>query len=254
MIPPGSNVGAADKVIYLPKMPEHLAGGSGGPLAYKSFSGVDIKVGIMMDQQQNEYSAESGPDMPFSMFAELQTLSITSFRSTGPVRCLGESQPRAILRGARTIGGSLVFAQFDQNAFWRMMRLSDKGEVYNQDEPFFIDQLPPFDIIAYGSNEYGNTATLFVGGVTIGQTGTTLSVHDIYTEATYSYIAQYYIPWSPSGSFRDYMREIWWEQNFAASLQAGKFADSLKAAESGAVVAESPESWLTERLFDEGYA
>ena len=221
--------------------PFHLSD-YGGNLSQKSFSGVDIKIGIMMQQQSTDILDTGALQIPFSVFAELQTLSITSFRSTGPVRCLGESQPRTILRGARTIGGSMVFAQFDQNAFSRMLRQSDSHEVVNPDEPFFIDQLPPFDIIAYGSNEYGNTATLMVGGVSIGQTGTTLSVHDIYTEATYSYTAQYYIPWSPAGSFKEFMKYQWYHQRQAASAECLK--RSQKVTETGIDLEASPESWL----------
>ncbi len=228
--------------------PFHLQSSAAGSLSQKSFSGVDIKIGIMMQQQKTNTIEAGGVQLPFSVFAELQTLSITSFRSTGPVRCLGESQPRTILRGARTIGGSMVFAQFDQNAFYRMMRTSDSHEVYNPDEPFFIDQMPPFDIIAYGSNEYGNTAILMVGGVSIGQTGTTLSVHDIYTEATYSYTARYYIPWSPAGSFKDMMRDVWWEQRSAASAQSHRI--SKRTSEMGIDLDESPSAWMAQTFVD----
>lgn len=233
-------------------LPHHLKVSAAGGLQDRSFSGVDIKVGIMMPQQNHPQVTNPEAELPFQIFAELQTLTITSFRSTGPVRCLGESQPRAILRGARTIGGSLVFAQFDQNAFWRMMRVSEQDEVYNPDEPFFIDQIPPFDIVAYGSNEYGNTAMLMVGGVILGQTGTTLSVHDIYTESTYSYTARYYIPWSPAGSFRDQMRELWWENTQSASARAEQFARSLGGVHYGEVLEfEGPEAWQLQQMLRE---
>ena len=202
------------------KLPSHLDPNEGSPLRFKSFSGVDIRVGIYMGQEDDPSVEHPSQRLPFMEFGELQTLTISSFRSTGPVRCLGESQPRTILRGARTIGGSMVFAQFNHNAFSRMLVASQGHEVYNADEPFFIDQIPPFDIVCYGSNEYGNTAGLVVGGVAIGQTGTTLSVHDIFTEATYTYTARYYVPWSPLGDMRKLMQKFWWENTLSASASA----------------------------------
>ena len=199
----------------IPSYPQHLSHHQDRPHRFNSFSGGDIRCGIIMDGENIDGSEVF--DTPFMEFGELQTLTVSSFRSTGPVRCFGESQPRVILRGARTVGGSLVFAQFDENAFQRMMRRSSRDEVYNQDEPFFIDQLPPFDIICQGTNEFGNSSMLMVGGVTIGQTGTTLSVHDIFTESTYTYTARFYIPWSPAGSFQDQMRTMWWESHMSGS-------------------------------------
>jgi len=230
-----------------PSLPFHLSPAHDGTSLFNSFSGVDIKVGMYMGQQDPPMGYDDPNQIPFMVFGELQTLAISSFRSTGPVRCLGESAPRAILRGARTIGGSMVFAQFNHNAFHRMMRISQQYEVYNADEPFFIDQIPPFDILCLGSNEYGSTAGLSVGGVTIGQTGTTLSVHDIFTEATYTFTARYYIPWSPLGSMRELMKQEWFESNQAASAKSAQFAQQLAGGSQGGLEVpgnEAHQIWI----------
>lgn len=183
---------------------------SENPLMFHSYSGSDMQCVIRMDRQLESSvgKAEDIQQDPVYQFAELQTLSISTFRSVHPVRRLGESQPAAYTRGARTIGGTLVFAQFANNAFEKMYRLSTNGEVYEPGEPFFVDQLPEFDIIVSATNEYGISSNLIVGGITLQQTGTTLSVHDLYTEATYGWVGRFYIPLSQVGDYRKLMREV----------------------------------------------
>ncbi len=183
---------------------------SDNPLMFHSYSGSDMQCIIRMDRQLETSvgKLEETQQDPVYHFAELQTLSISTFRSVHPVRRLGESQPVAYTRGARTIGGTLVFAQFANNAFEKMYRLSTEGEVYDPGEPFFVDQLPEFDIIIQATNEYGLSSNLIVGGITLQQTGTTLSVHDLYTEATYGWVGRFYIPLSETQDYRKLMREI----------------------------------------------
>ena len=180
------------------------------PVQWNSLTGVDMVAAFRFrTTDQNALATTT--------FAELQTLSISSTRSVYPVRCLGESLVRAYTRGARTFAGSLIFTMFDRDPLMELSQRDDLQEALNPDEPFFMDQLPEFDIIVSGINEYGAMSTAIVGGVTITNYGTTLSIHDIYTEISYTYVARFYIPFSPDRRAVDAARDMMQTQRRAAS-------------------------------------
>lgn len=52
------------------------------------------------------------------------------------------------------------------------------------------DMLPPFDIILSFQNESGAFSKMKILGVTIVDEGTTMSVDDLITESTYTYMAR----------------------------------------------------------------
>ena len=49
--------------------------------------------------------------------------------------------------------------------------------------------MPPFSVIITAANETGGVAMQAIHGITLMNYGTTYSVHDIFTETTYSYVA-----------------------------------------------------------------
>lgn len=155
---------------------------------WQSFSGTDIKAFIYLPSiSKNVLNNDAAPKT--KLFAELQTLSISSTRSVSPVRVLGRSNPKAYTRGARTIAGTLVFAHVNRDPF---------QEVYDEDilentvyssSSLVSDQLPPFTIVLTAANEKGAVAVQAIHGVTLVNYGTTYSIDDLYTELVYSYVA-----------------------------------------------------------------
>lgn len=59
----------------------------------------------------------------------------------------------------------------------------------------YHDQIPPFDIVLVASNEYGHAARMMIVGVEIMNTGSGLSVDDITTDESCTFVATSMIPW-----------------------------------------------------------
>ena len=192
------------------------AGGRGeseDPMRWHSFSGADLQCIIRIDQTDGVQGEDKKDTPVIKAFAELQTVSVSGARSVHPVRRLGQSQPTAYTRGARTIGGSLVFTQFSTDALWEVMRLSRGQETFTPQEPFHTDQLPEFDLIISGANEYGIFTNAIIGGITITNFGTTVSIHDIYTEVSYTYVARFYMPFAQDMGKTDMLKNLTWISN-----------------------------------------
>jgi len=176
-------------------------------------------------------SSEQNPGSHYKVFAELQTISISATRSVHPVRCLGESAARGYLRGARTFAGSLIFTMFSKDPFEEVSRLDADHEVYGR-EPFAVDQIPEFDIILTAVNERGTSSKALIGGVTLTNYGTTFSIHDIYTEISYTYVARWFIPMTEDLRAFDKIQQLRFEpigptaQEKAEAIMRGTMADS----------------------------
>lgn len=125
------------------------------------------------------------------LLGTLQTISISSTRSVTPVRVFGSSYPIGYARGGRTTAGTLVFATLEEDAFSRIYRPDALREGYiDGSSSLFVDQLPPFNVVLVASNEMGGVSRQIVHNVTLLNYGTTYSVDDVYTESTYSFIAE----------------------------------------------------------------
>jgi hypothetical protein len=176
------------------------------PVKWQSITGVEIIAGFKFNDEYYDAGVEP-PSVTFRVFGEIQTISISSTRSVYPVRCLGESSVRAYTRGARTFAGTIIFTMFDKDPFEEVIRLSSENEIYGR-EPFFIDQIPEFDIVINAVNEFGMVSKALIGSVTLSNYGTTLSIHDIYTEISYSYVARFYIPMTADTKAFDRVRKL----------------------------------------------
>lgn len=141
---------------------------------YTSFSGADIIAVI---------TPEGGNPM---VLGELQTISYSVFRPTAPVFALGRVNAKGIVRGARTVAGSLIFTVFDRHVLYEAMQSYNNanGTKINK-----ADQLPPFDVTVNFFNEYGMSSQLVIYGVHLLSEGQTMSVEDMITEATMEYMA-----------------------------------------------------------------
>lgn len=140
------------------------------------------------------------------VFGELQTVSYSIYRPTTPVTALGRINPKGVVRGPRTIAGSLIFTVFDRHVLKEVIdsyttdgsKSSDAlQKTYGFSENDLVsmrkyaktDEMPPFDINISFMNEYGNSATMTLYGVYILTEGQTMSIEDMITENTMQYIA-----------------------------------------------------------------
>lgn len=138
------------------------------------------------------------------VFAEIQTISYSIYRPTTPVYTLGRINPVGVVRGQRTIAGSLIFTVFDRHVLKDVINSynfasSDTStdntykfsstEINEMKKRMKTDEMPPFDINITFLNEYGSSATLNLYGVHILTEGQTMSIEDMMTENTMQYIA-----------------------------------------------------------------
>lgn len=123
--------------------------------------------------------------------AELQTISVSTYREKYPVRALATTYPKGFTRGPRTIAGSMVFTVFDKNVLYELQQTSlgefDTSNVYTSG---LIDQLPPMDITILFANELGQRSRMALYGVEFVSEGQTMSINDIFIENTVQYVAR----------------------------------------------------------------
>jgi hypothetical protein len=155
------------------------------PFSNMSFSGVDIQATMILPRIGDQTSSDDGD---FIELGELQTISYSIHRENSPVRTLGHVNPRGFVKGSRTIAGSLIFTVFNEYAFYRIKEF--KKALLERNYAPLADMLPPFDIVLTFFNEYGLAAKMKIYGVTIVDEGQTMSVDDLITEQTYTYMAR----------------------------------------------------------------
>jgi hypothetical protein len=64
-----------------------------------------------------------------------------------------------------------------------------------QARPWYVDQIPGFDITLTAANEYGALAVMKIFGVELLNEGYGISVDDVMSEQQYTYIARSVVPW-----------------------------------------------------------
>jgi hypothetical protein len=170
-------------------------------LMYNSFSGIDCRAAIWIPP--NKFH----PQGTYKVWAELQTVTISSERPAGPVRCLGIAGVRDHVRGVRTIAGSLIFTVLDVDIFLDI--LHPDGREAPAEYPIFVDMIPPFHIILNARNEMGSAAGLSIIDCTLTNLGQTFSVDDLLLEATYTYVAKYVTP---------FMNKSGWQAGLAQAI------------------------------------
>jgi len=156
-----------------------------------SYAGSDILCLITIPARHDEVTNDPG----FSEIEEkIQTLTVSSARSVMPVRRLGETNPVAYARGSRTIAGSMVFTAGLRDAFINMLSKSYTDGEPIKEPTLFVDQIPKFSMVLQASNELGGVSSAILLNITLTNFGTTFSIDDIYTESTYTYVAEQYFP------------------------------------------------------------
>jgi len=166
-----------------------------GQSMFQSFAGTDITV-VAYLPLTTKNTVEGRVTSKYKKFAEIQTISISSTRSVSPVRVLGRSSPLAYTRGARTFAGTMVFASLNHDVFQEIYDLDIMESSLYHSTSMVSDQLPPFSIVITAANEKGAAAQQAIHGITLVNYGTVYSIDDLYTEVTYSYVAQDVTPFT----------------------------------------------------------
>jgi|GEM_PF-4035147 len=169
-----SNFAYGNGINRGPKFPYSKDLGATG--VYTSYAGVDIVATLVIPGQTEPLE-----------IGELQTISYSIHRENVPVRVLGRVGPRGFVKGPRTIAGSLIFTQFDKYFFYKLSSYQKHLEsgLYP-----LSDMLPPFDVTISFANESGSFSKLKIYGITIVDEGSTMSVDDLITEQTFTYMAR----------------------------------------------------------------
>lgn len=156
---------------------------------YTSYSGVDIIATI------------TTPGGKPVVVGELSTISYSIHREKFPVRSLGMINAKGFTKGYRTIAGTMVFTVFDRHVILEaIVNGSKDGGLLDQYSDlatdsfdfarnFVTDEMPPIDITLTFANEYGHASSMTIYGVTIVDEGQVMSIQDIMTENTLSYMA-----------------------------------------------------------------
>lgn len=64
----------------------------------------------------------------------------------------------------------------------------------------YHDQIPPFDLVITAANEYGHTCRMSVQGVEVMNVGSGMSVDDITTDESCTFVARSVTPWNGATS------------------------------------------------------
>lgn len=65
--------------------------------------------------------------------------------------------------------------------------------------PWFVDQIPPFDVTLAAANEYGALAVMRIFGIELLNEGYGVSIDDMVSETQYTYVARTLVGWRPLG-------------------------------------------------------
>lgn len=196
---------------------------------YTSFSGSDIRAVV-----------EGEP------IGSLQAISYAVQREKAPIYVMGHVDPLSFSRGKRGIAGTIVTLMLDQHVmfdtpFADRRFVADKDEIfpeisdlndasstadlndpnavfdegnlsnnYEVSQAWYVDQIPPFDVVIIAANEYGKSATMRIYGIEILNEGSGFSVDDVIIDNQMTYVCRTILPWQRLG-----------EWNFASGAFAG---------------------------------
>lgn len=173
---------------------------------YNSFSGIDIS-----------------PIFNGKTIGEVQGLSWSCSREKAPLYTMGSANPRSFSRGKRGIAGAMVFLTFDREAlldtmqeqalFWgnkweknatgtagsRAANALNEDGVTVDDKVVmradYMDQIPNFDVKLMAVTERGHGAMMEIHGVEILNAGSGVSIDDITTDVSTTWIGTRIVPW-----------------------------------------------------------
>lgn len=170
------------------------------PMAVRSdFSRTVLFIQNLIDGWRGQAQAIGNRTAEFvttKVLAELQTISISTYREKTPVRACGNVGVKGYARGTRTVAGSMIFTIFDRNVLFELLETSS----YDADDQFqsaIKDQLPPMDLTISFANEYGALSRMSLYGVEFVSEGQTMSIEDIILEDVCQFVARDVDPMTP---------------------------------------------------------
>lgn len=126
----------------------------------------------------------------------LQTISVQSFREKNAVRACGHAYAKGYTRGTRTIGGSMIFTIFNENALSHLIRNMGNSPHFHEGtrdselSTLIPDQLPPLDLTIVFANEYGALSDFRLYGLEWFTDGTVFSIEDLLSEETMNFVCR----------------------------------------------------------------
>lgn len=124
----------------------------------------------------------------------LQTLSYQIHTDKQPVRAVGHKFPKSYSAGQSLIAGSMIFTIEDQHplidlidTYNTSLRINSNASVKRSSA--IADQLPPFNATILAVNELGSAAITYIKGIQFINDGNVMSIQDILTESTLSFVA-----------------------------------------------------------------
>lgn len=144
---------------------------------YKSFSGTDTLVFILM------------PGSNPVVLGSITTVSYSAYRTKQPVINLGRTNINGVTRGARIFAGTMIFTLINQHWLNELVENERLGWLANYQD-LKSDELPLFDLMIVSANEYGSYVSMFIYGVDTTDEGQVISVEDLFTENTLSFVAR----------------------------------------------------------------
>lgn len=132
------------------------------------------------------------------VLGNLAAVSISTHRDAFPVVRMNQVGPQAILRGHRTLGGTLLFHTIDRAAFsYGIEREFAAVTGRARRGPAYPDELPPFDVHLVYINEVGMLAHETVFGIVLLDMGKAVSVEGQTPLEHYTYMAAGYSQLEP---------------------------------------------------------
>ncbi len=195
---------------------------------YTSFSGVDIKAvvnGVPIGQLQAVSYAIQREKAPIYVMGRVEPLSFSRGKRgiAGTLISLMLDQHMLFGKPWNTFGSFIAdkdeyFAdpatltdvspgakggledlqQVDGSSHYNASNVSDS---YVLHRPWYVDQLPPFDVAIVAVNEYGKAAQMRIYGIEILNEGSGFSIDDIVIENQMTYVGRSIYPWSRMGSY-----------------------------------------------------
>lgn len=151
---------------------------------YQSFSGTDTIAFLMF------------PGCAPIVIGSLTTISYSMFRNKKPVINIGRTNINGVTRGSRIFAGTMIFTLINQHWLRELQEefknpdMSIGGDYLSIVPELKVDELPPFDIMIVSANEYGSAVAMYIYGIDFTDEAQTISVEDLFTENTFSFIAR----------------------------------------------------------------
>ena len=165
---------------------------------WNGYTGCDIIAIFRFPEYMHK--EDDGP----TMFAELSTISYSTYKDKFPVRSVGTTMAKGYTSGGRTVAGTLIFKVLNKNIINKMINeLNFKNNKAN----ILPDDLPPFDIDITMSNEIGDNNRISLIGVELTEGNQIMSSEQVNIDETYSFVAQDLIVYTPNISTRQIIEE-----------------------------------------------